>query len=141
MLRDPHEAGRFAHDHQLQLGREAANARLAAEIPKRRGPHGPRGIPVFAGVSHLMLAVGLWLRARGERQPSADAIPAGGWHTMPLMLLRIGDGVDGTTTSVGVRWPVYTLSQRAIERSSGYVILPASWLPADGAETRAEARA
>jgi hypothetical protein len=131
MLMDPHMALRFAKERQAQLRHEAQSDRLADQQLRQRTA------PLLLRLSDLLVLSGLWLRSHAEHQPSAAAVPAGRWHAIPLVMLRL---IEEQTTGHDVGafcerlWPVYTLGMSRIAQISGYAIVPATWLVFDGVQ-------
>jgi hypothetical protein len=121
MLTDPITALQLAKERHAKLLREAETDRLADAHLRERTT------PFMLRLSNLLVLSGLWLRSRAERQPSDVAVPAGHWHTMPLVMLRFAS--DQTTAASLPWWPVYTLGMRSITSVSGYAIVPVAWLP------------
>jgi hypothetical protein len=121
MYTDPNVALQFSKEHQAQLRHQAQTDRLAAEYARQRRK------PFMLRISNLLVYSGLWLRAHVEREPGAEALPAGRWRAMPLVMLQLA---GGQTTAASLQWwPVYSMGLGSIARSSGYAIIPTAWLP------------
>jgi hypothetical protein len=120
MLTDPIMTSQLAKERQARFLHEVEGDRLAAERLRRRRAG------LMLRLSNLLVYGGLWLRSRAERLPSAEAIPAGRWHALPLVMLKMA---GGQATGASLQWwPVYSLGIPSIARASGYAIVPAAWL-------------
>jgi hypothetical protein len=120
MQNDPSVTLQLSKEYQARMRQEVATDRLAAEEFRRRRK------PLMLRLSNLLIYSGLWLRARVEREPVAEAVPSGRWRGMPLVMLQLA---GGQTTAASLQWwPVYTLGLTSIARASGYAIIPAAWL-------------